>query len=454
MPISNNITELGTKPIGSLLLKYAAPAIIAMTASSLYNIIDAIFIGKGVGPLAIAGVALSFPVMQLTAAFGAMVGVGAATLLSVKLGEKDYEVARKILGNVFVLNIVMGILIGAVMLFFLDNILYFFGASPDTISYAKAFMEVILLGNVITHLYLGMNSLLRASGHPKEAMYATIATVAINIILAPLFIYTFHWGIQGAAGATVLSQTVVLLWQLKLFSDKNEFIHFERDTFKLNRRIVYGTFAIGISPFLMNLCACFVTVFFNWSLAHYGGDLEIAAYGITNRLAFLFVMIIMGLNQGMQPIAGYNYGAHNYDRLRQVLLKAIFAATCIVSFGFLLSLLIPYQCARAFTSDPHLIESSVKAIRIVFLVFPIIGFQMVTTNFFQCIGQVKTSIFLSLTRQLLFIIPLLAILPKHFGIDGIWYTHPASDVLATFVAAFFLFRTLKTFKANQKRTIS
>ena len=450
MTINSNITELGTKPIGSLLLKYAAPAIIAMTASSLYNIVDAIFIGKGVGALAIAGVALSFPVMQLTAAFGAMIGVGAATLLSVKLGQKDYDVARKILGNVFVLNILMGIVIGIAMLLFLDNILYFFGASGDTIGYTRDFMVIILLGNVVTHLYLGMNNLLRAAGHPRKAMYATIATVIVNIILAPLFIYSFHWGIQGAAGATVLSQVVVLLWQLKIFSDKNEFIHFERQNFRLSNRIVRSTIAIGISPFLMNLCACLVTVFFNWSLAHYGGDLEIAAFGISNRLAFLFIMIVIGLNQGMQPIAGYNYGAHNFERLRQVLIKAITAATCIVCAGFLLSLLVPYQCASAFTTDPQLIESSVKAIRIMFLAFPIIGFQIVTTNFFQCIGQVKKSIFLSLTRQLLFIIPLLAILPRYYGTDGIWYTQPVSDALATFVASFFLFRALKTFKSNQK----
>ncbi len=449
MAINENITELGTKPIGSLLLKYATPAVIAMTASSLYNIIDAIFIGQGVGPLAIAGVSLSFPVMQVTNAFGAMVGVGAATLLSVKLGEKDYDVAKKILSNVLLLNIIMGVVIGALMLIFINPILYFFGASDQTVSYARDFMTVILLGNVITHLYLGMNSMLRAAGHPRSAMFATIGTVVINIILAPLFIYGFHWGIQGAAWATVLSQTLVLIWELKLFSNPNEFIHFQRGTYTLNRRIVERTMSIGMSPFLMNLCACVVTIFFNWSLAHYGGDLEIAAYGITNRLAFFFCMIVIGLNQGMQPIAGYNYGAQKYDRLHTTLVRTITVATVITSVGYILSLLFPYACVRAFTTDPQLIESSMKAIKIMFLAFPIIGFQMVTTNFFQCIGQVHKSIFLSMTRQLIFIVPLLYFLPQSYGLTGIWYTIPVSDILSTFLTGYFLYRTLRQFKKQQ-----
>lgn len=443
MAIAENITELGTKPIGSLLLKYATPAVIAMTASSLYNIIDAIFIGQGVGPLAIAGVSLSFPVMQVTSAFGAMVGVGAATLLSVKLGERDYDTARKILGNVLLLNIIMGVVMGALMLAFINPILYFFGASDETVSYARDFMTIVLLGNVVTHLYLGMNSLLRASGHPREAMFATIGTVCLNILFAPLFIYAFKWGIQGAAAATVLSQLLVLIWELWLFSNPNEFIHFQRKHISLDQRIVTGTLSIGMSPFLMNLCGCIVTVFFNWSLAHYGSDLEIAAYGINNRLAFFFAMIVVGLNQGMQPIAGYNYGARKFDRLRQTLIRSIMVATGVVFVGFVLCMLFPYACVRAFTSDKQLIESSAYAIQIMFLAFPIIGFQMVTTNFFQCIGQVRKSIFLSMTRQLLFIIPLLYVLPKYFGLTGIWYTIPLSDLLSTFLTGYFLIKMLR-----------
>lgn len=449
MPVTTNITELGNKPIGALLLKYATPAIIAMTASSLYNIIDAIFIGQGVGPLAIAGISLSFPVMQVTQAFGAMVGVGAATLLSVKLGERDYETARKILGNVVVLNVLMGVVIAAVMMLFINPILFFFGASHETVSYAREFMMVILMGNVVTHLYFGMNNLLRSSGHPRTAMFATICTVACNAILAPLFIYGFHWGLQGAAGATVLSQTIVLLWEIKIFSDKNEFIHFEKGTFHLDSRIVHSALAIGMSPFLMNLCGCLVTIFLNWSLAHYGNDLDIAAYGIANRLAFLFIMIVIGLNQAMQPIAGYNYGASNFGRVRATLKKTLIAATIITTCGFVLSRIFPYACARAFTTDAQLIESSAEAIGILFIAFPIIGFQMVTANFFQCVGQVKKSIFLSLTRQLLFLIPAVYFLPKFLGLDGVWYALPLSDVLSTFTSVVLLIYALKQLKLKE-----
>ena len=288
MAVNTSFLELGNEPIGKLLLKYATPAVIAMTASSLYNIIDAIFIGQGVGAMAIAGISLTFPVMQLTAAFGAMVGVGASTLLSVKLGEKDYDCARKILGNVVTMNVLMGLGIGILMLIFLNPILFFFGASNETVNYARDFMRIILAGNVVTHLYLGLNALLRSSSHPREAMMATIYTVLINVVLAPLFIYVFHWGISGAALATVISQTAILLWQFKLFSNKNEFLHFQRGTYHLDKRVVLPSLSIGISPFLINLCACMVVIVINWGLSRYGGDLEIASYGIANRLGFFF----------------------------------------------------------------------------------------------------------------------------------------------------------------------
>lgn len=449
MALNTSFTELGTQPVGKLLVKYATPAVIAMTASSLYNIIDAVFIGQGVGALAIAGISLTFPVMQLTAAFGSMVGVGASTLLSVKLGEKDYESARKILGNVLVLNIIMGLLIGFVMELFINPILYFFGASDATVSYARDFMRIILAGNVVTHLYMGLNALLRSSSHPREAMLATIYTVLINLVLAPLFIYGFKWGIKGAAWATVLSQTAVLLWQFKLFANKNEFLHFQRGTYRLDRRIVGPSFAIGMSPFLINLCGCLITVVFNWSLTRYGGDLEIASYGIVNRLGFLFFMIVVGLNQGMQPIAGYNFGARKYDRLNEVLIKTILVASGVCIAGFLLAYLFPRQAARAFTTDVELIERAAHDMRIYFITYPIIGFQIVTTNFFQCIGAVKKSIFLSLSRQLFFLLPLLVVLPKTaLGIDGVWWSIPGADVLATFTTAVLLYQQIKRHKQN------
>src|SRR5574344_12255 len=398
MAVSSAITELGTKPIGSLLIKYATPAVIAMTASSLYNIIDAIFIGQGVGPLAIAGISLTFPVMQLTAAFGAMVGVGASTLLSVRLGEKDYGSARHILGNVLMMNIIMGLVIGLLMEIFINPILYFFGAGEATVTYARDCMRIILAGNVITHIYMGLNALLRSASHPREAMLATIYTVLINLCLAPLFIYAFKWGIRGAALATVLSQTIVLCWQFKLFSNPNEFLHFQKGIYRLNSKIVRQSIAIGLSPFLINLCGCLITVIFNWQLTHYGGDFEVASYGIVNRLGFFFFMIIIGLNQGMQPISGYSFGARNFDRLNEVLLKAILIATVICIVAFISGFFFPSLCARAFTTDSSLIARASHDMPIYFITYPIIGFQIVTTSFFQSIGIVKTSIFLSLSR--------------------------------------------------------
>lgn len=439
----SSVTKLGTEPVGKLLMQYAIPAIIATAASSLYNIIDSIFIGQGVGPMAISGLALTTPLMSLTAAFGAMVGVGASTMLSVKLGERDYDTAQYILGNVFVLNIVMGVALGAVLLAALDPILYFFGASDDTIPYARDFMRIILLGNVVTHMYLGLNAMLRASSKPRQAMMATIYTVLINIVLAPLFIYGFGWGIEGAALATIMAQTLVLVWQIRLFSRPDEFIRLRRGTFRLRRRIVSGSLTIGISPFLMNLCACLVVIVINRSMVEYGGDMAVGAYGIVNRLLFLFVMVVIGLNQGMQPIAGYNFGAQHYDRLIQILKKAILAATVVTTIGFIVGTFFPYACARAFTTDAELIRKAAEGMRIVVMVFPIIGMQIVTVSFFQSIGHVGKSIFLSLTRQLLFLVPLLFILPRFFGLLGVWLSMPVSDAISAVLSIVLLMKEIR-----------
>ena len=440
-------TTLGTESIRKLLMQYAGPAIIAMTASSLYNMVDSIFIGQGVGPLAISGLAITFPVMNLSAAFGAMVGVGASTLLSVKLGQKDYTTAQNILGNVITLNTIIGVIFGALMLAFIDPILYFFGASDATIGYARDYMVIILLGNVITHMYLGLNAMLRSAGHPQKAMYATIGTVIINTLLDPLFIYTFDMGIQGAAVATVLAQTLALCWQLKLFSNKNEMIHLRQGTFALKKKIVSNSLAIGMAPFLMNLCACFVVILINKGLQTHGGDLAIGAYGIANRVVFFFVMIVMGINQGMQPIAGYNYGARQFDRVNKVLRLTIYAATAVTTLAFLSGEFIPELLARAFTTDNELIRQAANGMRYLVAIFPIVGFQMVTVNFFQSIGKAKISIFLSLTRQLIFLIPCLFILPNFLGQQGVWISMPLSDLLSSLVAGFMLFKQFREFKA-------
>lgn len=444
-------TALGTESIGKLLMQYAVPAIIAMTASSLYNMVDSIFIGHGVGTMALSALALTFPLMNLGAAFGALVGVGAATLISVKLGQKDYDTAQRVLGNVFVLNILLGLAFTVIVFPFLNPILYFFGGSDETVEYARQFMEIILLGNVVTHLYLGLNAVLRASGHPKQAMYATIATVAINTILAPIFIFMFDWGIRGAAIATVSAQVIALLWQLKQFNNANELLHFRRGIFRLKRKIVFDSLAIGMSPFLMNLAACLIVILINQGLKKYGGDLAIGAFGIVNRLVFIVVMIVMGLNQGMQPIAGYNFGAKLYDRVNKVLKLTIIYATCVTTFGFLVGMLAPNLVVGIFTSDAELTELSATGLRITVMFFPIISFQMVTSNFFQSIGMAGKAIFLSLTRQMLILLPCLLILPHFFGVAGVWYSMPVSDLLASLIALVMLvyqFRKFKTAAAH------
>lgn len=419
--------ELGQKPVGQLLWQYALPAIVAMTASSLYNIIDRAFIGQVVGPEAIAGLGITFPFMNLSAAFGAAVGVGASTCISVKLGQRDYNTAEHILGNTVTLNLIVGFLFMVVCLVFLDPILRFFGASDATLPYAREFMIVILLGNMITHMYFGMNAVLRAAGKPKHAMYATLFTVGMNIVLVIAFVWWFRWGIRGAALATVSSQSMALCWQTWIFSDKRELLHLKRGIYRLKTDLVRNIIAIGISPFLMNVTSCVIVIFMNNQFVRYGGDMAVGAYSIANSMAMVFFMFVMGVNQGMQPIVGYNYGAEKFDRMMRCLWLAIVVATSILLVGWGLAMLFPEQIARIFTNDSTLLELSARGIRLDMLVFPIIASQAVITNFFQCIGKVKISIFLSLSRQLFMLLPLAYLLPLFWQLDGVWYSMPFSD---------------------------
>ena len=442
----NTPLVLGTEKIGKLLMQYAIPAIIAMTASSLYNMVDSIFIGHGVGPLAIAGLAITFPLMNLAAAFGSLVGVGASTLVAIKLGQKDKESAIHILGNVVMLNGIIGLVFMTLALMFLDPILLFFGASADTLPYAREYMQVILGGNLVTHIYMGLNEVLRASGYPRKAMTATLMAVIVNCVLDALFIFGFGWGIRGAALATIAAQVIALGWVLYHFLDKRSFLHFERGIFGLKRHLVGGMLAIGLSPFLMNLCACFVVILINRSLKMHGGDLAIGAYGIVNRVVFLFLMIVMGFNQGMQPIAGYNFGARQFDRLVQVLKYTIFCGVTVTTIGFLVGQLFPRSIVYLFSTDAELVRVAVEGFRIVLMFFPVVGFKMVTSSFFQSIGMAKKAIFLSLTRQLLFLIPSLLVLPHYFGTQGVWMSMPVADAIATVVAAFMLSWQLKQLK--------
>lgn len=440
--------ELGTRSIGQLLKMYAIPGIIAQTAASLYNMVDSIYIGhiKDVGSYAISGLAVSFPLMNLSAALGTLVGVGAMTMISVMLGQKNYATANKILGNVLSLNTLIGIIFTVLALLFLDPILRFFGASDNTIPFAKDYMTIILLGNVFTHLYFGFNGIIRAAGHPKMAMGLTLFTVISNAILDPVFIFAFNLGIRGAALATIICQMMALSYSFRFFLNKDNFLHFPRPLFQLDLRIARSSMSIGLGPFLMNCAACIVAIFINQQLGKYGGDLAIGAYGIINRLSFLFIMIVMGFNQGMQPIAGYNYGARQYTRVREVFSLTAKWAVLVTSVCFLISELLPGPAVGLFTSDPELKSLATRGIRIMNAAVAFVGFGMVTSNFFQCLGMVKISIFLSLSRQLLFLVPLIYILPNYMQETGVWISFPISDILSVLCSIFFITRLFSKFK--------
>ncbi len=439
--------ELGTKPIGSLIRQYAVPGIIAMTASSLYNMVDSVYIGHipGVGSLSIAGLAVTFPLMNISTAFGTLVGVGAATMISVLLGQKNYKVASKVLCNDITLNIITGVIFTLVSLLWMDPILRFFGASDATLPFARDYMTIIAIGNAITHLYFGLNAIVRSSGNPRMAMGLTLFTVTSNAILDPLFIFTLGLGIRGAAYATVLCQCLALGYTLWYFLDQKRFLHLPRSwkIFQVDWKIAKDSLAIGMGPFLMNLASCIVVLFINQQLVKWGGDLAIGAYGIVNRISFLFVMIVMGFNQGMQPIAGYNYGARQYGRVREVYVKTAGWATLVLILGFLCSEFLSEPMVRLFTTDPVLIQKAAHGLQVMNLAFPIIGFQMVTTNLFQCLGMVNKSIFLSLSRQLLFLLPCVYILPAWMESEsGVWYSFPISDTIAALITGLFAWRLL------------
>lgn len=430
----NNPHILGTESIGKLLLQYSIPAIIAMTITSLYNIIDSIFIGHGVGPMAIAGLAVTFPLMNLVIAFCNLVAVGGSTISSIRLGQKDTEGATQVVGTTLTLCLINALVFGGLTFLFLDEVLLFFGASRETLPYARDFMQVILLGTPVSYTMIGLNNIMRATGYPKKAMLTSLMSVICNVALAPVFIFQFGWGIRGAALATLISQFLGMLWVLSHFLNGRSIVSLRKGFWRMRRRTVGSIFSIGMSPFLMNITACVIVIFINNSLQSHGGDLAIGAYGIINRLLMLYVMIVMGLTMGMQPILGYNFGARKMERLRRTLRLGIFIGVCITTSGFVICELFPHGVSAVFTSDEELIGMAAHGLRICVAIFPLIGAQMVIGNFFQSIGLAKVSIFLSLTRQLLFLLPGLLVFPSFMGLDGVWMSMPVSDFLAFITA--------------------
>ena len=445
---SNNPELLGTEPVGKLLKRYALPAIIAMSSSSLYNIIDSIFIGHGVGPMAMSGLAIAMPLMNLLTAFGALIGVGASSLTSIRLGQGNKQRAFLILSNAVMLNVVIGLTLTIIGLVFLDPILYSFGASDATIPYARDFMRIILAGNVVTHVFLGLNEILRASGYPKKAMTFMLITVLIVVCLNPLFIFGFRWGVKGSAFATLIGQCVALGLELTHFLNKKHFLYLKRGTFRFMSTIVRKVISIGLAPFLLNICASIVVIFINNALKRTGGDISIGAYGIVNRVLMLFVMIVNGFNQGMQPIVGFNFGARQFGRVTAVYRLTVFCAVCVTTFGFLLGHFFPHWVAGIFTTDETLLNVAELGLKTALLAFPIVGFQIISSGFFQYIGKPQKAILLSLTRQLLFLLPLPAILPGIYGAKGVWISLPIADVLSAILAAVLIFFQLRKMKLH------
>lgn len=430
---TNDPHLLGRGDIKKLLAQYSLPAIIGMVITSLYHIVDSIFIGHGIGASALSGMAVTFPIMNILAAFSTLIGVGGATLTSIRLGEKDEENARSILGHVALVNTVNGTLLGVVTLFFLEPVLTLFGASETLLPYASDFLSVYMIGIPVGFVFIGLNNIMRVTGYPKKAMLSSFLTVAVNVLLAPIFIFVLGWGMKGIALATVLSQLAGLVWVLMHFFNKNSLIRFEIKGFKLSGKTIVNMMAIGVSPFLMNLTSSLVVSIINFGLMKHGGDLAIGAYGIINRILFLFGMIVIGLTMGMQPIVGYNYGAKQIDRSFKALRYTIIVSVLIMTFGFLFSQLFPTLIMRMFTSDRELLDISVRGLRITTVLFPVIAVQMVISNFFQSVGKAKIAVFLSLTRQLIFLIPFLLLLPRYFGLDGVFMSMPAADLIAFFV---------------------
>lgn len=442
---------LGTKSVSKLLVQYSVPAIIASVATSLYNIVDSIFIGRGVGPMAISGLAITFPLMNLVVAFCTLIAVGGATISSIFIGQKNESRATDVVNNVMVLCLIHSVIFGGLTLLFLDDILYFFGATSETIKYAREFMVIILYGTPISYVFIGLNNLMRATGYPKKAMISALLSVAVNVVLAPIFIFTFKWGIAGAALATICGQFAAFIWVLIHFMSKSSFIHFKRDNRWFTPSIIKRIYSIGLSPFLMNVCACVVVVFINKALLDYAGsdgNLAVGAYGIVNRTTMFFIMVVFGVTQGMQPILGFNYGANKWERVKRTLRIGIIAGVSITTLGFIFTESFPDTISSLFTTDPTLIEIARNGFRIYFICYPVVGCQIVIQNFFQSIGKPQISIFLSLTRQLLFLIPFLIILPRIYGTDGVWASMTGSDLIAFIVAVVTLLIMLR--KLNKR----
>ncbi|MBQ7940943.1 MAG: MATE family efflux transporter [Muribaculaceae bacterium] len=434
----NNIYRLGNEPVGKLLWQYSLPAIVGIVVMSLYNIVDRIFIGQGVGSDAIAGLAITFPVMNLSAAVGTLIGAGAAARISIVLGQNDKRKAELILGNSLVLTLLFGFIYIMLFSIFLDDILRLFGASETTLPYAHDFMAYILPGMLIMNLCFSFNNIMRASGYPSRAMVTMFIGAGLNVVLAPTFIFLFEWGIKGAAIATDIAMTISMLFVMSHFVSKKSELHFKPGIYKLKWSIFTSITAIGAAPFVVNMAGSAVNGIVNNLLHQYGGDSAVGALGILMTYAQLLCMIVIGITQGMQPIIGFNYGARKFNRLKKAYWLSVAAASAVTFIGTLGAQFAPQWIARAFTTDPELIANTSIALRIGTVIFWAVGFQIVSTTMFQSLGLAGQSIFLSLTRQILFLLPLIYIMSQIFGLTGIWIAYSVSDFIATLITGIMI----------------
>lgn len=447
----NEQKRLGELKIGKLLLEFSIPAIIGMLVNTLYNIIDRMFIGhiKEVGNLAIAGVGITMPLMVIIMAFGMLIGIGTATRISIKLGQHDKEGAERHLGNAFTLIIVTGILLTILGIIFMEPLLNMLGSSPNTLIYAEQYIEIIFLGCIFNLVGFGLNHSIRSDGSPKIAMLSMLIGAITNIVLDPIFIFVLGMGVRGGAIATVISQFISGIWVIYYFTKGKSVLKIKKEYLKLDKKVVLSIFAIGISPFSMQIAQCAVQIVSNNSLQAYGGDAAVGAMTIINSLSMIFLMPIFGINQGVQPIVGYNYGAKKYDRVKEAVRYAIVAATIIVSVGFIVVELFPKQLISIFNNDAELMEIGISGMRLFLCMLPLIGGQIIVTNYFQSIGKVKISMFLSLLRQVIILIPCLIILPKFIGLTGIWAAGAASDFLSVIITTIVFIKYSKELFTNK-----
>lgn len=440
----NNSKQLGEEKILKLLLKFSVPAIVGMLVNALYNVVDRVFVGRGVGFLGIAGITVGFPIMLVVMAFSMLIGIGGTSLISIKLGQQNKDEAEHIAGNGMALLIIISLSLTVIGLIILDPVLRALGADADVLPYAREYMRIILLGIVFQAIGFGMNNFIRAEGNPKVAMFTMLIGAIVNTILDPIFIFIFNLGMAGAALATIISQAISASWVLYHFFSGRSALKIHRKNLKLDRGIIKGIVSIGLAPFAVQLAASLLNFIMNKSLTSYGGNVAISGMGVINSIATLMLMPIFGINQGAQPIIGYNYGAQKFDRVKEALKLAILGATIIVTIGFIITRLFPEQLIGMFSSDDkELITFGVHALKIFLIFLPIIGFQIVGSNYFQAVGKPKQAMALSLSRQVLILIPALLILPRFFGIDGVFMAGPLSDLLSSMITGTWLYRELK-----------